>query len=150
MSDTQREVSMSAEREALASIAASEASAERAVVEPRWFITLTAITIFVVFAGIRPEGPNGLLPIIVLSVVRAVMVRSRGAVPLSTGRGAWRWAVGVGALTVFYLAVVYLFRIGEVSLAPPIGGTIATTAYVLVAEAERRRALSESGGTDER
>lgn len=127
---------------ALQTIDSVTATAQRYSAQPRWFIAVTAVVIFIVFTGIEPDGPNGLVPLIVLGIVRVYMERTNGLLPLMSVGNQWKTVAYVLLTVCFYLAIVYLYRIQQLSWAPLVGGTVTAVIYAIKAEHTRSKYLS--------
>jgi len=148
MADPKTQITKEDAQAALESIQVTEESAVIKSVMPQWFIAFTGIIIFIVFVGIKPEGSPGVFPVIVLSLTHLWMMRKQGLIRLLTKQQEWRFVRGLMLIALFYLLVVYLYRIQQVSLAPLIGGTIAASIYAFRAETKRKETISGQSQTD--
>ncbi|PCJ19468.1 MAG: hypothetical protein COA96_16245 [SAR86 cluster bacterium] len=137
-------------KSALRAIDGVKDSIQRYSTQPRWFITLSTVVIFIVLVGIELKGPNGLAPLIILVFVRLYMERTQGLVPLLSDKGQWIANWYLFLMVGFYLIIVYLYRVQQLSWAPLVGGTVAATIYVIRAEATRAKKHSENSDNSSR
>lgn len=132
MSNEKERISPDEARKSLDAIKEMKQIGSDRLVYPTWFHISIAVLIFLYFATIQENGPNGFPYWLAGIVLYGVMLRKVGVMPDYSKSAIWALFWKSFTLAVLYLLMAYLRRIHNLSWAPYAGGLLAASIYYVM------------------